>query len=182
MSLSHIGARAISSPAENQLGPSRICLDSNLRRWFARNLGLWRSRGNYFFGEDESLFMETLLLFERIPDNLNNETNYRFSWKTEKGKNSLLNKTSSKGKGMIELTLSGHRLKQSCSYIDSSPCLSSICQVDEHELIFETRIKKWHVIEHARLIDQDNYRSRNIYIWEDSLLKTVETLHETRLN
>ena len=27
----------------------RIQLDSNLRRWFARNLGLWRSRRVYFF-------------------------------------------------------------------------------------------------------------------------------------
>ena len=29
----------------------RIQLDSNLRRWFARNLGLWRSRRLYFFDD-----------------------------------------------------------------------------------------------------------------------------------
>ena len=35
--------------------PSRMHLDSNLRRWFSRNLGLWRSRRLYFFPDDEVL-------------------------------------------------------------------------------------------------------------------------------
>jgi hypothetical protein len=34
---------------------SRIRLDSSLRRWFSRNLGLWRSQRLYFFADGEAL-------------------------------------------------------------------------------------------------------------------------------
>ncbi|MFM7436571.1 MAG: hypothetical protein ACKO1Q_11480, partial [Vulcanococcus sp.] len=40
---------------------SRIQLDTTLRRWFNRNLGLWRSRRQYFFPDDEVLRVDMLL-------------------------------------------------------------------------------------------------------------------------
>lgn len=47
---------------------SRIQLDSSLRRWFSRNLGLWRSRRLYFFrGEEEGLRLDSFLRIESRP-------------------------------------------------------------------------------------------------------------------
>ncbi len=64
---------------------SRIRLDTNLRRWFARNLGLWRSRRIYFFSEDdEVLRVDMLLRIEIHADAGEGDEGYRFTWWPEK--------------------------------------------------------------------------------------------------
>ena len=63
---------------------SRIKLDNNLRRWFNRNLGLWRSRRQYFFPDDEVLRVDMLLRVETFEDCADAEVRYRFSWWPEK--------------------------------------------------------------------------------------------------
>ena len=81
----------------------------------------------------------------------------------------------------MEISLLGHQMERSNGYLQKVPGISSIKQVDEHELIFETKYDKWHVLEHARLIDQDNYRARFIYSWNSNKLKIVENHHEIRI-
>ena len=36
----------------------RIDFDSNLKRWFSRNIGLWHSRRQYFFDEEKAINLE----------------------------------------------------------------------------------------------------------------------------
>ena len=84
-------------------------------------------------------------------------------------------------KGEIIARLQGHQLIRDCSYLLDSQSTSNIRQVDEHEVIFESNYENWHVLEHTRLIDQDKFRSRNIYSWFKDKLKIVENHHEIRI-
>jgi hypothetical protein len=53
---------------------SRIQLDSSLRRWFHRNLGLWRSRRTLYFPDDEILQLDIQLRIEEISPSIEGET------------------------------------------------------------------------------------------------------------
>jgi hypothetical protein len=55
-------------------------------------------------------------------------------------------------------------------------------QVDEHETILESHYQQWDILEHIRLVDQDRYRYRAIYSWENGDLSIVEHHHEIRLS
>jgi hypothetical protein len=59
---------------------SRIQLDSSLRRWFSRNLGLWRSRRLYFFADGEALRVDMMLRVETFSEPIEGEAAYRFTW------------------------------------------------------------------------------------------------------
>ena len=58
----------------------RIQLDSNLRRWFARNLGLWRSRRVYFFLNEEPLRVDMMVRVEAYQEPVEGDAAYRFTW------------------------------------------------------------------------------------------------------
>jgi len=45
-------------------GTPSIHVDSNLRRWFSRNLGIWRSRRQYTFSDDCVLHVDMHLKME----------------------------------------------------------------------------------------------------------------------
>ncbi|MFM7169545.1 MAG: hypothetical protein ACKOYH_01645, partial [Cyanobium sp.] len=49
------------APTPTPAPRSRIQLDSSLRRWFSRNLGLWRSRRLYFFTDGDVLRVDMML-------------------------------------------------------------------------------------------------------------------------
>ena len=53
--------------------------------------------------------------------------------------------------------------------------------MDEHEMVFESHYGDWDVQEYTRLIDEDRYRSRAIYSWQNNVLEIVEHHHETRM-
>ena len=36
--------------------PPEINLNSNLKRWFSRNIGLWKSNRSYFFEEEQKTY------------------------------------------------------------------------------------------------------------------------------
>ena len=57
-----------------------IEVDSNLRRWFGRNLGLWRSRRQYTFSDDQVLHLDMKLKMEAFAHPEAGESRYRFSW------------------------------------------------------------------------------------------------------
>ena len=58
----------------------RIQLDSNMRRWFARNLGLWRSRRLYLFEDGEALRVDMMLRVEIFSEPVEGDAAYRFTW------------------------------------------------------------------------------------------------------
>ena len=152
----------------------RIEFDSNLRRWFSRNIGVWRSRRQYFFEEEDVLNLEMFIKIEELNKNNTNGIKYQFTWWTETETDFFIKKPNYKKEGVIEASLFGHQLQKSSGYLNNSMCISNIRQVDEHELIFESSYDDWYVLEHTRLIDQDKFRSRNIYSWFKNKLKIVE--------
>ncbi len=164
------------------LGDWRVTVNSNLKRWFSRNIGEWRSRRQYFFDNEEVMNLEMFLRIENIKDLEEEEdSRYRFTWWSEQESEFFIKKPKFAREGTIEISLLGHQIHRSNSYLDDSPGISSIKQVDEHELIFESNYQNWHIQENTRLIDEDRYRSRNIYSWENNKLKIVENHHEIRI-
>ncbi len=57
-----------------------IQMDTSLRRWFGRNLGLWRSRRQYTFSDDQVLHLDMNLKMEAFAEPEGGESRYRFSW------------------------------------------------------------------------------------------------------
>lgn len=161
--------------------PSRIQLDSSLRRWFNRNLGLWRSRRTYFFPDDEVMRVDMRVRVEGFSQPVEGDAAYHFSWWPEKEYDFFERKPGYSREGSMVAYLCGHQLRRSGSYLDGAPSKSQIRQVDEHELRFESRYEEWTIVEHIRLIDQDRYRARSIFSWRDGVLEITEMHHEIRL-
>ena len=98
---------------------SRIRLDTNLRRWFSRNLGLWRSRRTYFFTEDdEVLRVDMLLRIEIHADAGEGDEGYRFTWWPEQDHRFFDRKPSYRAEGTMEAWLCGHQLRRSSRLSD----------------------------------------------------------------
>jgi hypothetical protein len=164
-------------------GPSRsrIQLDNNLKRWFSRNLGLWRSRRLYFFADGDVLRVDMMLRVEGFSEPIEGEAAYRFTWWPEKEYDFFERKPRYVRTGTMQAYLCGHQLRRSQGYMCGSPSKSQIRQVDEHELIFESHYQEWDILEHIRLVDQDRYRSRSIYSWRNGELELSEIHHEERM-
>jgi hypothetical protein len=168
-------------PAPAAGGGSRIQLDSSLRRWFSRNLGLWRSRRLYFFADEDVLRVDMFLKVEMFSEPVEGEAAYRFSWWPEQEHGFFEKKPRFVPRGTMEAYLCGHQLRRSQGYLCGSPTRSQIRQVDEHEMIFESHYQEWDILEHIRLVDQDRYRARSIYSWRDGVLDLAEIHHEIRV-
>lgn len=168
-------------PVAPRSGGSRIQLDSSLRRWFSRNLGLWRSRRLYFFADEDVLRVDMFLKVEMFSEPVEGDAAYRFTWWPEQEYGFFEKKPRFVPSGTMEAYLCGHQLRRSRGYLCGSPTRSQIRQVDEHELIFESHYQEWDILEHIRLVDQDRYRARSIYSWRDGILDLAEIHHEIRI-
>ena len=175
---SGIGKTKTSSVGIDRL---RIDFDSNLRRWFGRNIGLWHSRRQYFFDDEKAINLEMYINVAKLIQSDPEFESYRFKWWCEDKTDFFVKRPTYKSEGEIIARLQGHQLIRDCSYLSDSQNISNIRQVDEHEVIFESNYENWHVLEHTRLIDQDKFRSRNIYSWFKDKLKIVENHHEIRV-
>ncbi|MAV10773.1 MAG: hypothetical protein CMN96_04890 [Synechococcus sp. MED850] len=169
-------------PGSTAESPS-INVDSNLRRWFSRNLGLWRSRRQYHFSDDQVMHLDMNLKMEAFAEPQAGETRYRFSWWPESGQSDEFfeRKPWYEKEGVMEATLWGHQLQRSRGYLNADPVRTRLRQVDEHETILESHYQQWDILEHIRLVDQDRFRYRAIYSWENGQLAIVEHHHEIRL-
>ncbi|MFN9621706.1 MAG: hypothetical protein ACK587_02550 [Cyanobacteriota bacterium] len=169
-------------PAKGGAPPrSRIQLDNTLKRWFSRNLGLWRSRRLYFFADGDVLRVDMMLRVEGFSEPIEGEAAYRFTWWPDKEYDFFDRKPRYVRTGTMQAYLCGHQLRRSQGYLCGSPTKSQIRQVDEHELIFESHYQEWDILEHIRLVDQDRYRSRSIYSWRNGELELSEIHHEERM-
>ena len=77
--------------------------------------------------------------------------------------------------------IQGHQLIREKFYLSEKKGMSNIKQIDEHEMIFESSYDRWHILEHTRLVDMDNFRFRVIYSWKGNNIQIVENHHEVRL-
>ena len=162
-------------------GSRPIQFDNTLRRWFNRNLGLWRSRRQYFFPDDEVLRVDMFLRVQTFEDQVESEPRYRFTWWPEKEYDFFELKPRYVREGTMDATLCGHQLRRSRGYLCGSPTKSQIRQADEHEVVFESHYQEWDILEHIRLVNQDQFRARSIYSWRDGNLELVETHNEIRV-
>ena len=166
---------------ENKSSPE-ISINSNLKRWFGRNLGLWKSQRTYFLddkGKNYNICMN--LRIEALTNENAWQSHYKFSWHPLKKYSFFKDNPEYKEKGEMKAYIQGHQLIRENFYLSDKKGISNIKQVDEHEMIFESTYDDWYILEHTRLVDMDNYRFRVIYSWNKNNLKIVESHHETRV-
>ena len=166
----------------DSLNTPDLYLDSNLRRWFSRNLGLWKSNRTYFLEEKNKTYNICMFLrIEALDSKDPWQSHYKFSWYPEKKYVFFEENPNYSEKGEMKAYIQGHQLIREKFYLSDSKGISNIKQVDEHEMIFESTYDDWYILEHTRLVDMDNLRFRVIYSWNKNNLKIVESHHETRI-
>ena len=159
-----------------------ISLNSNLKRWFARNIGLWKSNRTYFLDEKRKTYNLCMNInIEALENNKEWESQYKFTWYPEKKYKFFDENPNYKEQGEMKASLKGHQLVRENFYLSDVNGISNIRQVDEHEMIFESSYNDWYILEHTRLVDTDNYRFRVIYSWNKNKLKIVENHHEIKI-
>ena len=111
-------------PGSNSGSPS-IQVDSNLRRWFGRNLGIWRSRRQYTFNDDQVMHVDMHLKMEAFAEPSAGESRYRFSWWSDESNQHsdefFARKPWYERSGVMEATLWGHQLQRSRGYLNTDP-------------------------------------------------------------
>lgn len=167
-------------PLTRSRGPFGDGVDQVIRRWFNRNVGLWRSHRRFDFCDGSTVAMDTMLHIESFEDPLKGDSCYRFRWWPAQKDTPFSKNSSYLTTGAIEAYLIGHQLYRSRGYFCGSPIRSRIRQVDEQEVVFESHYMEWDVLEHIRLVDDARYRARSIYSWQNSTLALVEVHHEVR--
>ncbi|OOV35855.1 hypothetical protein BV53_02810 [Candidatus Synechococcus spongiarum LMB bulk15N] len=155
-------------------------MDQVVRRWFNRNLGLWRSHRRFDFSDGSTVSMDTMLRIESFEDPLKGDSCYRFRWWPVRKDTAFSQDSPYATTGTMEAYLIGHQLYRSRGYFCGSPTRSHIRQVDEQEVVFESHYMEWDILEHIRLVDDARYRARSIYSWQNSTLTLVEVHHEVR--
>jgi len=166
----------------NENNSPEISLNSNLKRWFSRNIGLWKSNRTYFLEEGGKTYNLCMNINIQTIENENEwESHYKFTWYPEKKYKFFEENPQYKEKGEMQAFLRGHQLIRENFYLSDINGISNIRQVDEHEMIFESSYQDWYILEHTRLVDSDNYRFRVIYSWNKNKLKIVENHHEIKI-
>ena len=131
-------------------GAPTIHVDSNLRRWFSRNLGIWRSRRQYTFSDDCVLHVDMNLKMEAFAEPSAGESRYRFSWWCDQNNQHsdefFARKPWYERSGVMEATLWGHQLQRSRGYLNTDPVRTRLRQVDEHETILESHYQQWDIL------------------------------------
>ena len=159
-----------------------INLNSNLKRWFSRNIGLWKSNRTYFLNEEQKTYNLCMNINIQALENKSEwESTFKFKWYPEKKYNFFEENPQYQEQGEMQAILRGHQLVRENFYLSNVEGISNIKQVDEHEMIFESSYEDWYILEHTRLVDSDNYRFRVIYSWNKNILKIVENHHEIKI-
>ena len=162
--------------------PPEISLNSNLKRWFSRNIGLWKSNRTYFLEDKKKTYNLCMYInVEAVEAKKEWESHYKFTWYPEKKYSFFDENPKYKEKGEMQAFIKDHQLIRENFYLSNIDGISNIKQVDEHEMIFESAYEDWYILEHTRLIDEDNYRYRIIYSWNKDKLKIVENHHEIKI-
>ena len=159
-----------------------ITVNSNLKRWFSRNLGFWKSNRTYFLNDVKKTYILCMNInIQALKKNTESDSHYKFTWYPEKKYDFFEENPQFKEKGEMQASLKGHQLVRENFYLSNVEGISNIKQVDEHEMIFESSYQDWYILEHTRLVDSDNYRFRVIYSWNKNKLKIVENHHEIKI-
>ena len=124
-----------------------INLNSNLKRWFSRNIGLWKSNRTYFLDEVQKTYNLCMNInIEALENESVWESHYKFTWYPEKKYNFFKENPQFKERGEMNAFLKGHQLMRGNFNLSNEEGISNIKQVDEHEMIFESSYKDWYII------------------------------------
>ena len=165
-----------------EINSPEISLNSNLRRWFNRNIGLWKSHRTYFLEDEKKTYNICMNInIEALKNKKEWESHYKFTWYPEEKYNFFEENPKYTERGEMKAFIKGHQLIREKFYLSNVDGISNIKQVDEHEMIFESSYDDWYILEHTRLVDLDKYRHRVIYSWNKNKLKIVENHHEEKI-
>jgi len=65
--------------------PPDISLNNNLKRWFSRNIGLWKSNRTYFLDEVQKTYNLIMNInVQALKSKSEWESHYKFNWYPEK--------------------------------------------------------------------------------------------------
>ena len=124
-------------------------MDSNLKRWFARNIGHWKSNRTYFLEEDKKTHNLCMNLNIQALENKKEwESHYKFNWYAEKQYDFFAENPQYKSEGEMKAFIRGHQLIRESFYLSDVCGISNIKQVDEHEMIFESSYEDWYILEY----------------------------------
>ena len=123
-----------------------ISINSNLKRWFSRNVGLWQSKRTYFLEEDNKSYNLCMYLnIEALENKKEWESHYKFTWYPEKKYPFFEENPNYKEKVEMQSFIKGHQLIRENFYLSDIDGISNIKQVDEHEMIFESSYEDWYI-------------------------------------
>ena len=79
MAISHTSGIGRTTKSSVGIDRLRINFDSNLRRWFGRNIGLWHSNRQYFFDNEKAINLEMYINVAKLKNESESES-YKFKW------------------------------------------------------------------------------------------------------
>ena len=95
-----------------------ISLNSNLRRWFSRNIGLWKSNRTYFLEDEKKKYNLCMYLkIEALKNKKEWESHYKFTWYPEKKYSFFDENPKYKEKGEMQAYIKGHQLMRENFYL-----------------------------------------------------------------
>ena len=88
-----------------------ISINSNLKRWFSRNIGLWKSNRTYFLDEAQKTYNLCMYLkIQALENKLEWESHFKFTWYPENKYDFFQENPQYKEKGEMQAYLKGHQL------------------------------------------------------------------------
>ena len=101
-----------------------IYLNSNLKRWFSRNIGFWKSNRTYFLNESKKTYCLCMNLNIQALENRSEwESHYKFNWYPEKKYDFFEENPQYKEKGEMQAFLKGHQLVIENFYLINVECI-----------------------------------------------------------
>ena len=107
-----------------------VRIDSNLKRWFSRNIGLWKSNRTYFLHEGEKIFNICMFInVEALENKTEWESHYKFTWYPEKKYTFFDENPQYKAKGEMRAFIRGHQLIREKFYLSDTDGIPNIKQI-----------------------------------------------------
>ena len=97
-----------------------ISINSNLKRWFSRNIGLWKSNRTYFLEEINKTYNLCMYInVESIETKKEWEPHFKFTWYPEKKYSFFDENPNYKEKGEMQAFIRGHQLIRENFYLSN---------------------------------------------------------------
>ena len=97
-----------------------INLNSNLKRWFSRNIGQWKSNRTYYLDQAQKTYNLCMNIdIQALKNKSEWESHYKFTWYPEKKYNFFEENHQYKERGEMRAILRGHQLLRENFYLSN---------------------------------------------------------------